>query len=53
MLNDKGKVKVKLKKPLPAGKTKLKVHQYPGDDYTAKSKDKKVVVRVALTSLTS
>ena len=30
---------------LPAGKTKLKV-LYPGDDYTAKSKDKKVVVRV-------
>ncbi|RYC11274.1 DUF6801 domain-containing protein [Nocardioides zhouii] len=45
VLNDKGKVKVTLKKALPAGKTKLKV-LYPGDDYTAKSKDKKVVVRV-------
>jgi len=44
-LNAKGKVKVTLKKALPAGKTKLKV-LYPGDDYTAKSKDKKVVVRV-------
>ena len=49
VLNAKGKVKVTLKKALPAGKTKLKV-LYPGDDYTAKSKDKKVVVKVALTS---
>ena len=46
VLNAKGKVKVTLKKALPAGKTKLKV-LYPGDDYTAKSKDKKVVVKVA------
>ncbi|QSR30008.1 hypothetical protein CFI00_05675 [Nocardioides sp. S5] len=44
-LNAKGKVKVTLKKALPAGKTKVKV-LYLGDDFTAKSKDKKVVIRV-------
>jgi hypothetical protein len=44
-LNSKGKAKVTLKKALPAGKTKLKV-LYLGDDYTEKSKDKKVVVKV-------
>ena len=44
-LNAKGKVKVTLKKALPAGKTKVKV-VYLGDDFTAKSKDKKVVIRV-------
>jgi hypothetical protein len=45
VLNAKGKVKVTLKKALPAGKTKVKV-LYLGDDYTEKSKDKKVVIRV-------
>ena len=45
VLNAKGKVKVTLKKALPAGKTKVKV-LYVGDDYTEKSKDKKVVIRV-------
>jgi hypothetical protein len=45
VLNAKGKAKVTLKKALPAGKTKLKV-LYLGDDFTEKSKDKKVVVRV-------
>ena len=45
VLNSKGKVKVTLKRVLPAGKTKLKV-LYLGDDYTEKSKDKKVIVRV-------
>jgi hypothetical protein len=45
VLNAKGKVKVELKKALPAGKTKVKV-LYLGDDYTKKSKDKKVVIRV-------
>lgn len=44
-LNAKGKVKVTLKKALPAGKTKVKV-LYLGDDYTEKSKDKKVVIKV-------
>ncbi len=44
-LNAKGKVKVTLKKALPAGKTKVKV-LYLGDDFTATSKDKKVVIRV-------
>jgi hypothetical protein len=44
-LNAKGKVNITLKKPLPAGKTKLKV-KYLGDDYTEKSKDKKVIIRV-------
>jgi hypothetical protein len=44
-LNDKGKVKITLKKALPAGKTKVKV-KYLGDDYTEKSKDKKVVIKV-------
>jgi hypothetical protein len=44
-LNAKGKVKVTLKKALPAGKTKVKV-KYLGDDYTEKSKDKKVVIKV-------
>jgi len=45
VLNAKGKTKITLKKALPAGKTKLKV-LYLGDDYTKKSKDKKVVIRV-------
>ncbi|MBD3925203.1 Ig-like domain repeat protein [Nocardioides cavernae] len=45
VLNAKGKVKVTLKKALPAGKTKVKV-LYLGDDYTEKSKDKKVVIKV-------
>lgn len=45
VLNAKGKAKVTLKKALPAGKTKVKV-LYLGDDYTEKSKDKKVVIRV-------
>lgn len=44
-LNAKGAVKVTLKKALPAGKTKVKV-VYLGDDFTAPSKDKKVVIRV-------
>lgn len=44
-LNAKGKVKVTLKKALPAGKTKVKV-KYLGDDYTEKSTDKKVVIKV-------
>ncbi|HEX5918011.1 MAG TPA: DUF6801 domain-containing protein [Nocardioides sp.] len=44
-LNAKGKVKVTLKKALPAGKTKVKV-KYVGDDYTEKSTDKKVVIKV-------
>jgi hypothetical protein len=44
-LNAKGKVKVTLKKALPAGKTKVKV-LYLGDDYTKKSKDKKVIIKV-------
>jgi hypothetical protein len=44
-LNAKGMVKVELKKALPAGKTKVKV-LYLGDDFTAPSKDKKVVIRV-------
>ena len=35
-LNAKGKVKVTLKKALPAGKTTVKV-KYPGDHYTEKS----------------
>ncbi|PKH43416.1 Ig-like domain (group 3) [Nocardioides alpinus] len=45
VLNAKGKVKVELKKALPAGKTKVKV-LYLGDDFTEKSKDKKVVIKV-------
>lgn len=45
VLNAKGKAKVTLKKALPAGKTKVKV-VYLGDDYTKKSKDKRVVIRV-------
>jgi len=45
VLNSKGKVKVTLKKALPAGKTKVKV-LYLGDDFTEKSKDKKVVIKV-------
>lgn len=45
VLNSKGKVKITLKKALPAGKSKIKV-LYPGDDYTEKSKDK-VVVKVS------
>ncbi len=45
VLNAKGKVKVTLKRPLRAGKTKVKV-LYLGDDYTEKSKDKKVIIRV-------
>ncbi|CUR60755.1 exported hypothetical protein [metagenome] len=45
VLNAKGKTKITLKKALPAGKTKVKV-LYPGDDFTEKSKDKKVVIRV-------
>jgi hypothetical protein len=44
-LNAKGKVKVTLKKALPKGKTIVKV-LYLGDDYTKKSRDKKVVLRV-------
>lgn len=44
-LNDKGKVKVELKKALPAGKTKVKV-VYFGDDFTQASKSKKVTIRV-------
>ena len=44
-LNAKGKVTVTLKKALPAGKTKVKV-LYMGDDYTKKSRDKKVVLKV-------
>jgi hypothetical protein len=44
-LNAKGKVTVTLKKALPAGKTKVKV-LYLGDDYTKKSRDKKVVLTV-------
>ena len=45
VLNAKGKAKVTLKKALPAGRTKVKV-LYLGDDYTEKSKDKKVIIRV-------
>jgi len=45
VLNSKGKVKVTLKKVLPAGKTKVKV-VYLGDDFSEKSKDKKVVIKV-------
>jgi hypothetical protein len=44
-LNAKGKVKVTLKKALPQGKTIVKV-LYLGDDYTKKSRDKKVVLKV-------
>jgi hypothetical protein len=44
-LNAKGKVTVTLKKALPKGVTKAKV-LYLGDDYTKKSRDKKVVIRV-------
>ena len=44
-LNAKGKVTVTLKKALPKGKTKVKV-LYMGDDYTKKSRDKKVVLKV-------
>ena len=45
VLNAKGKAKITLKKLLPAGKTTVKV-LYFGDDYTKKSKDKKVIIRV-------
>ena len=45
VLNAKGKAKVTLKKALPAGKTKVKV-VYLGDDFTEKSKDKKVIIKV-------
>ncbi|MFM6848089.1 MAG: DUF6801 domain-containing protein [Terrabacter sp.] len=45
VLNAKGKAKVTLKRVLPKGKTKVKV-LYLGDDYTEKSKDKKVIIRV-------
>lgn len=45
VLNAKGKAKVTLKRALPKGKNKVKV-LYLGDDYTEKSKDKKVVIRV-------
>jgi Bacterial Ig-like domain (group 3) len=44
-LNSKGKVTVTLKKALPKGKTIVKV-LYRGDDYTQKSRDKKVVIKV-------
>jgi hypothetical protein len=44
-LNAKGKVTVTLKKARPKGATKAKV-LYLGDDYTKKSRDKKVVLRV-------
>jgi hypothetical protein len=44
-LNAKGKVTVTLKKALPKGKTIVKV-LYMGDDYTKKSRDKKVVLKV-------
>ena len=44
-LNAKGKIKVVLKKALPAGKTKVKV-AYLGDDFTSPAKSKKVVIRV-------
>lgn len=44
-LNAKGKVTITLKKKLPKGKTVVKV-LYMGDDYTKKSRDKKVVLRV-------
>ena len=44
-LNAKGKVTVTLKKALPKGKTVVKV-LYLGDDYTKKSRDKKVVIKV-------
>lgn len=44
-LNAKGKVTITLKKALPRGKTVVKV-LYMGDDYTKKSRDKKVVIKV-------
>jgi len=44
-LNAKGKVTITLKKALPKGKTVVKV-LYMGDDYTKKSRDKKVVIKV-------
>jgi hypothetical protein len=44
-LNAKGKVTITLKKALPKGNTKAKV-LYLGDDYTKKSRDKKVVLKV-------
>jgi hypothetical protein len=44
-LNAKGKVTITLKKKLPKGKTVVKV-LYMGDDYTKKSRDKKVVLKV-------
>ena len=44
-LNAKGKIKVVLKKALPAGKTKVKV-AYLGDDFTSPAKSKKVVIPV-------
>ena len=40
-----GKVTITLKKALPKGKTVVKV-LYMGDDYTKKSRDKKVVIKV-------
>lgn len=45
-LDAKGKVKITLKKALPAGKTAVKV-SYAGDDFTKASKSKKVVLRVS------
>ncbi|KRF29411.1 hypothetical protein ASG94_20730 [Nocardioides sp. Soil805] len=44
-LNAQGKVTITLKKALPKGKTVVKV-LYLGDDFTEKSKDKKVVIKV-------
>ena len=44
-LNAKGKVTITLKKALHKGKTVVKV-LYMGDDYTKKSRDKKVVIKV-------
>lgn len=45
VLNSKGKVKITLKKALPAGTTKVKV-SYLGDDFTAPAKTKKITLRV-------